>query len=48
MDIEFTVEVQNGGAPDFPRMENSDYLMASGVAGSLDEAFRGAASTALG
>jgi amidase len=42
MDIEFTVEVQAGGAPPNPRMENGEYLMASGIAGSLDEAFRGA------
>jgi amidase len=42
MDIEFTVEVEPGGAPDNPRMENTEYLMASGIAGSIDEAFRGA------
>ncbi len=42
MDIEFTVDVQAGGAPDNPRMENTEYLMASGIAGSLDEAFRAA------
>jgi acetamidase/formamidase len=42
MDIEFTVELQAGGAPPNPRMENPDYLMASGIAGSIDEAFRGA------
>ena len=29
-----------GGAPGFPRMENADYLMASGIAGSLDDANR--------
>jgi acetamidase/formamidase len=40
MDIEFTVDVQRGGALGFPRMENADYLMASGIAGSLDDAFR--------
>jgi amidase len=40
MDIEFTVDLQEGKAPPFPRMENVDYLMASGIAGSLDEAFR--------
>jgi acetamidase/formamidase len=42
MDIEFTVDVLPGGAPGNPRMENTEYLMASGIAGSLDEAFRGA------
>ena len=42
MDIEFTVDVHAGGAPPNPRMENPDYLMASGIAGSIDDAFRGA------
>jgi amidase len=42
MDIEFTVDLKTGGAPSNPRFENGDYLMASGIAGSLDEAFRGA------
>ena len=42
MDIEFTVDVQSGGAPPNPRMENADYLMASGIAGSIDDAFRAA------
>jgi amidase len=41
MDIEFTVELQAGGqAPLYPRMEDDGYLMASGIAGSIDEAFR--------
>jgi amidase len=42
MDIEFTVSLEPGGSPPAPRMENADYLMASGIAGSLDDAFRGA------
>jgi len=42
MDIEFTVELQPGASPPAPRFENADYLMASGIAGSIDEAFRGA------
>jgi amidase len=42
MDIEFTVDVQQGGAPPAPRFENAEYLMASGIAGSMDEAFRNA------
>jgi acetamidase/formamidase len=29
-------------APPAPRFENAEYLMASGIAGSIDEAFRGA------
>lgn len=42
MDVEFTVDLKQGGAPNAPRFENSEYLMASGIAGSIDEAFRGA------
>jgi acetamidase/formamidase len=42
MDIEFTVDVQPGDAPPGPRFESEEYLMASGIAGSLDDAFRGA------
>jgi amidase len=42
MDIEFTVDYVAGGAPPDPRMENSEYLMASGIGGDLDDAFRGA------
>jgi acetamidase/formamidase len=40
MDIEFSVDLIVGGAPRNPRMENSEFLMASGIAGDLDEAFR--------
>ena len=42
MDIEFTIDYRPGGAPPNPRMENNQFLMASGIAGSLDDAFRGA------
>jgi acetamidase/formamidase len=42
MDIEFTVDVQPGNSPGAPRFEDAEYLMASGIAGSLDDAFRGA------
>lgn len=42
MDIEFTVNFVTGGAPPNPRMENNEFLMASGIAGSLDDAFRAA------
>jgi amidase len=42
MDIEFTVSLEPGGSPPAPRMENADFLMASGIAGSIDEAFRNA------
>jgi acetamidase/formamidase len=40
MDIEFSVDVLPGNGPGNPRMENADYLMASGIAGDLNEAFR--------
>ena len=42
MDIDFTVDVLPGHAPPSPRMENAEYLMASGIAGSIGEAFRAA------
>lgn len=45
MDIEFTVKLEASASPPGPRMENTDYLMASGIAGSLDEAFRGATTS---
>jgi hypothetical protein len=35
MDIEFTIDVQAGGAPANPRQENTQYFMASGIAGTL-------------
>lgn len=42
MDIEFSVDLESGSAPPNPRMENAEYLMASGIAGSIDDAFRSA------
>ena len=42
MDIEFTVNLIPGDVAGNPRMESDEYLMASGIAGSLDEAFRSA------
>jgi acetamidase/formamidase len=42
MAIEFTVDIEKGGAPSNPRMANAEYLMASGIAGSLEDALRGA------
>jgi acetamidase/formamidase len=42
MDIQFTVDVKRGESASAPRFENADYLMASGIAGSIDEAFRNA------
>lgn len=40
LDIEFSAETQCEKAVGAPRAENSDYLMAIGLAGSLDAAFR--------
>src|SRR5438045_5408815 len=42
MDIEFTVELQPNTGASAPRFENADYLMASGIAGSIDDALRNA------
>ncbi len=42
MDVEFTVDVVQGQAPRMPRAENSDYLMALGIGGSMMEAFQAA------
>jgi len=42
MDIEFNVDIQRATSAPAPRFENADYLMASGIAGSIDEAVRGA------
>jgi acetamidase/formamidase len=42
MDIEFTVDVKAGAGIGNPRFESDEYLMASGIAGSIDEAFRNA------
>jgi amidase len=44
MDIEFSVDVQRGKNIGSPRVENSEYLMAVGLSGSLDDAFRVATS----
>jgi amidase len=44
MDIEFSVEVRRDKEIGTPRVENSEYLMAIGLSGSLDDAFRVATS----
>jgi amidase len=44
MDIVFTVNVQREKHIGSPRVENPDYLMAMGLSGSLDDAFREATS----
>jgi acetamidase/formamidase len=40
MDIEFTVILIRGRSTQAPRMENDEWLMASGIANSLPEAFQ--------
>jgi len=40
MDVEFTVNLIQGKSTQGPRFENDEYLMASGIAGSLDDALR--------
>lgn len=42
MDVEFTVDVLPGKHIPSPRVESSSHLMAMGLSGSLDDAFRGA------
>lgn len=42
LDVEFTVDVIEGGAAPMPRLVNNDYVMAMGVAGSLIDAMQAA------
>jgi acetamidase/formamidase len=44
MDVEFTVDLIKGKSTQGPRFENDEYLMASGIAGSLQEALQQATS----
>lgn len=44
MDITFSVDVIRESDIDMPRIENADYLMVAGFAGSLDSAFQRATS----
>jgi hypothetical protein len=40
MDVEFSIELIRGKNIGSPRAEDASFLMASGIAGSLDKAFR--------
>jgi amidase len=40
MDVEFTVDLVRGKATQAPRFENDEYLMASGIGGSLQDALQ--------
>ena len=42
MDVEFTVDVIPGHRPPGPRVESSTQIMAMGLDGSLDDAFKDA------
>jgi acetamidase/formamidase len=42
MDVEFTVDVVSGRSIDGPRVESATHIMAIGLSGSLDDAFRSA------
>jgi acetamidase/formamidase len=42
MDVEFTVDVISGKGIPAPRVESATHIMAMGLAGSLDDAFRSA------
>jgi amidase len=42
MDVEFTVDVISGKSIPGPRVESATHIMAMGLDGSLDDAFRGA------
>lgn len=44
MDVEFTVDVLSGKRVPGPRVESPTHIIAMGLAGSLDDAFRGATS----
>ena len=44
MDVEFTVDVISNKRPVGPRIESATHIMAMGLGGSLDEAFRDATS----
>jgi amidase len=44
LDVEFSVEVVREKSIPGPRVENAEYLMAMGLAGSLDDAFKEATS----
>jgi acetamidase/formamidase len=44
MNVEFTVDVLSGKRVPGPRVESATHIIAMGLAGSLDDAFRGATS----
>jgi amidase len=44
LDVEFTVDVIPGRRLPGPRVESTTHIMAMGLAGSLDDAFRSATS----
>jgi len=47
MDVEFSVDLVRAKSIGYPRVENAEYIMAMGLGGSLDEAFKEATSSLL-
>jgi len=45
MDVEFSVDLMRNKRIGFPRAEDASFLMASGIGGSLDKAFRDATTS---
>ena len=45
MDVEFSVELIGSKKINSPRAEDASFLMASGIGGSLDQAFRSATTS---
>ena len=48
LEVEFSVDVRREQSLSAPRVENAEFLMAMGLGGSLDEAFREATSALAG
>jgi acetamidase/formamidase len=48
MDVEFTVDVIPGRRPPGPRVESATHIMAMGLGGSLDDAFKSATANMAG
>ena len=42
LDVELTVDVIEGHATAFPRLENADYVMSMGIGGSVPDAIQSA------
>ena len=47
MDVEFSVDLIRSKSIGYPRVENAEFIMAMGLGGSLDDAFKEATSSLL-